>query len=192
MTNTFEILLDSTQLFTTEEKQTILSKFFTKNVSAKKELIADGEKSDLLFFILKGCIRKYCLKDGEQITIQIITENQFAVEFISFITGNKSINTLETLEDCELLGIKKEDLEKLYFIVPKMNVFIRKALENVLITTGSLLNDFIMLSPEERYIKLIENNSEILNRIPQHIIASNLGISATSLSRIRKRILKSS
>jgi len=122
---------------------------------------------------------------------KIITENQFAVEFISFITGNKSINTLETLEDCELLVITKEDLENLYFVVPKMNVFIRKALENVLITTGSVLNDFIMLSPEERYIKLLKNNPEILNRIPQHIIATNLGISATSLSRIRKRILKS-
>lgn len=192
MKNGFKNLLESTLLFDKKEIEIILNKFSASSVDAKHELVSFEKKSNFLFFVLKGCIRKYCEKDGEQITIQIITENQFAIEFISFITGQTSKNTLETLETCELLVIKKNDLEELYNLVPKMNIFIRKMLEIVLLNTGSMLNDFIMLSPEERYLKLVENNPEILNRLPQHIIASNLGISATSLSRIRKRILKSS
>lgn len=190
MEKRFDYFLDNFISFTDKEKDLIIQAFSKTNVKSKTELISLGKKSNTLFFILKGCIRKYCLKDGQQITIQIMTENQFAVEFVSFITEEVSRNTLETLEDCELLCLTKENLESLYSTVPKMNVLIRKVLEQVLLNTGNLLNDFIILSPEERYVKLIQNNPEILNRIPQHIIASNLGISATSLSRIRKRISK--
>jgi len=192
MKNSFENILDGSFLFNEDEKKIIIEKFSSKIVKSKTELVSYGKKSNNLFFILKGCIRKYCVKNGEQITIQIIIENQFAVEFVSFITEEASNNTLEAMEDCELLVLSKNDLESLYQAVPKMNILMRKLLENVLINTGTLLNDFIMLSPEERYLKLIQNNPDLLNRLPQHIIASNLGISATSLSRIRKRILKSS
>jgi len=191
MKNAFEHILDHALLFDEQEKKTILSKFSPKSVKQRVELVSVGEKSNVLYFILKGCVRKYCIKAGEQITIQIITDNQFALEFVGFISGERSRNTLETMEDCELLTISKNDLESLYLSVPKMNNFIRKSLEKVLISTGTLLNDFIMLSPEERYLKLLDVNPEILNRVPQHIIASSLGISATSLSRIRKRILQS-
>lgn len=190
MQKRFEDFLDNFISFTEKEKALIIQKFSKKNVKAKTELVSFGKKSNNLFFIIKGCIRKYCLKDGEKITIQLITENQFALEFVSFITGETSKNTIETLEDCELLCLTKDHLEILYKEVPKMNILIRKVLEQVLLNTGNLLNDFIILTPEERYIKLIQNNPEILKRIPQHIIASNLGISATSLSRIRKRISK--
>jgi len=174
MNSMFDFFLDSFVDFTDDEKSLIKEKFYSKKIKAKTAIVSEGQRSSNAYFILSGCIRKFCLKDGEEITIQIITEHQFALEFVSFITGEASNNTLETMEDCDVLVIEKGDLEELYETVPKMNIMIRKSLEMVLLKTGTLLNDFIMLSPEERYIKLLQNNPDLLNRLPQHIIASNL------------------
>lgn len=174
--------------FTDNEIQVIESLLIRKYIPAKTELVSYNKKTDELFIIEKGCIRKYCIKDGKEITIFITIEGQFALEYVSFMSGNFSQNILETIEECEVLVLKKKDLEELYASVPKLNEAMRKILENVLLETQTMLNEFIMFSPEERYIILMKKKPDILNRIPQYIIASYLGISATSLSRIRKRI----
>lgn len=190
MKNSFFNTLFSRVEFTDSEISTIESKFTFRMFPSKTELVPFNKKTDELYFITKGCIRKYCIKDGLEITILIATEGQFAVEYVSFMTGNYSQNTLQTLEDCEVLVLKKKDLEELYHSIPKMNELMRKVLESVLIDTQTMLNEFIMYSPEERYINLLENKPQLFDRVPQFIIASYLGISATSLSRIRKRIIK--
>jgi CRP-like cAMP-binding protein len=173
---------------TENESNLINSALKFKSVPSKTQLVPYNKETDELFFIIKGCIRKYCIKDGQEITIFITTEGQFAVEYVSFITGGYSQNVLETVEDCEVLVLKKQELEKLYVAVPKMNEVVRKILENVLLESQTMLNEFIVFNPEERYINLLKNKPQLLNRIPQYIIASYLGVSATSLSRIRKRI----
>jgi len=176
--------------FSDSEIQVIESLLTKKTILAKTQLVPYNSKTDEIFIIEKGCIRKYSIKDGQEITIFIVVEGQFAVEYVSFMSGGHSQNILETIEDCEVLVLKKKDLETLYFSVPKMNEVMRKILENVLLETQTMLNEFIMFSPEQRYINLLKKKSYLLNRIPQHIIASYLGISATSLSRIRKRVSK--
>lgn len=174
--------------FTDNEIQTIKSLLIRKIIPAKTQIVPYNRKTDELFFIEKGCIRKYCIKDGQEITIFISIEGQFAVEYVSFMSGTYSQNILETIEECEVFILKKKDLEELYLTIPKFNQAMRKILEKILLETHTMLNDFIILSPEDRYIKFLKNKSYLLNRIPQYIIASYLGISATSLSRIRKRI----
>lgn len=188
MTSITENLAKITE-FSQAEKNMINSKFSTLAITAKSTLVNIGQRTDKLYFIIKGCVRKYCLKDGNPVTLLIATEGEFVVEFVSFMNHSQSENVLEAIEDCELLFITKEDLEMLYHEIPKMNLVMRKVLEQVIYKTHLLLNSFIKLSPEERYLELLENKPEILNRVPQHILASYLGISATSLSRIRKRIL---
>jgi CRP-like cAMP-binding protein len=174
--------------FETIELENIKSVLKSKKFSAKTVIVPLHQKSEDLFIIVKGSIRKYCIKDGQEITIYIATEGQFAVEYVSFMSGNRSQNILETIEECDVLILKKRDLEDLYISIPKINEAMRKILERILLESQNRLNEFIVLSPEERYIKLIENNASLLYRIPQYILASYLGISATSLSRIRKRI----
>lgn len=184
----FSNFLDKMVSFSTAEKELVLSKFGFAKFSTNYQLVPFGSKTEDLHFIVKGCIRKYCVRDGEEVTILLATEGQFAVEYTSFQTGKTSTNVLECLESCELLTIRKPDLEQLYLQLPKMNRLIRKVLEWVLLDTQLMLNNFIMLNPEQRYLNLLNTRPEILNRVSQHIIASYLGISPTSLSRIRKRI----
>jgi CRP-like cAMP-binding protein len=176
--------------FTDEDKKSIASAFTFKKVKAKSELVSYDKRTDELFFLVKGCVRKYYVKDGEQLTIYIMTENNFIAAFDSFMTGSKSTETIECLEPCEVLIINKKDLENLYQKIPLMNEFIRKILEQTLIQFQQSLTSFIKDKPEERYEKLLRDNPVILQRVPQHMLATYLGITATSLSRIRKRILE--
>lgn len=176
--------------FTDEDKKSIASAFTFKKVKAKSELVSYDKRTDELFFLVKGCVRKYYVKDGEQLTIYIMTENNFIAAFDSFMTGSKSTETIECLEPCEVLIINKKDLENLYQQIPLMNEFIRKILEQTLIQFQQSLTSFIKDKPEERYEKLLRDNPVILQRVPQHMLATYLGITATSLSRIRKRILE--
>ncbi len=172
------------------DKDLLASVLTFKQVKAKTELVLFDKPTDELFFIIEGCVRKYYVKNGEQITINIMTENNFIGAFTSLITGSKSNETIECLEPCKILVLKKKDLDRLYEQIPLMNEFIRKILEQTLIQFQQALSSFILDNPEERYEKLLSENPEISQRVPQHILATYLGITATSLSRIRKRILE--
>jgi CRP-like cAMP-binding protein len=178
--------------FTQADKDLLASAMTFQQVESKTELVLSDKITDELFFILKGCVRKYYLKDGDQITTNILTENNFVGAFTSLITGSKSKETIECLESCEILVLKKRDLDLLYQQVPLMNEFIRKILEQTLIQFQQALASFILDKPEERYEKLLFENPDILQRVPQHMLATYLGITPTSLSRIRKRILERS
>jgi len=188
MTAPFFTYTDKFVNFSQADKDLLATVLTFKQVKAKTELVSYDRRTDELFFLLKGCIRKYYVKDGEQITIYLLTENNFIGAFDSFITGTKSKETVECLEPCELLVLKKSDLDSLYKEIPLMNEFVRKILEQMLIQFHQALSSFILNNPEERYTKLLTQNPEILQRVPQHMLATYLGITATSLSRIRKRI----
>jgi CRP-like cAMP-binding protein len=190
MTEQFFTFTDTFVKFTQADKELLASVLTFRQVDRKTELVSYDKQTDELFFLLKGCIRKYYIKDGEQITIYIMTENNFIGAFDSFITGTKSKETIECIEPCELLVLSRTDMDKLYKKIPLMNEFVRKIIEQTLIQFQQSLNSFILDNPEERYTKLLTQNPEILQRVPQHMLATYLGITATSLSRIRKRILK--
>ena len=188
MTEQFFTYTDKFVNFAQADKELLASALTFRQVNSKTELVSYDKRTSELFFLLKGCLRKFYVKDGEQITIYITTENSFIGAFDSFITGMPSKETIETLEPTELLVINKKDLDRLYKEIPLMNEFVRKTLEQTLIQFQQALTSFILDSPEERYTKLLSQNPEILQRVPQHMLATYLGITATSLSRIRKRM----
>ena len=133
MTEQFFTYTDRFVKFTQADKKLLAAALTFKKVEVKTELVAYDKPSDELFFLLKGCVRKYYVKDGEQITTNIMTENNFIGAFTSLITGVKSNETIECLEPLEMLILRKEDLNRLYVEVPLMNEFIRKILEQTLI-----------------------------------------------------------
>lgn len=176
--------------FTVAEKALIESAFSFRQVPKKFKLAEEGKIARELFYIVKGLARLYYTKNGEEITGYIFKENLFASSYESFLRQVPSIQTLETIEDCDLLVINYTDLQKLYAELPKMQLLAGKVAEQRFINGQQILASFILDSPEERYRKFEAEHGELLLRVPHHIIASYLGISPVSMSRIRKRMRK--
>ena len=120
----------------------------------------------------------------------IMTSIGDASSYESFLRQTRSTQNLETLEDCELLVLTFEKVEELYVKLPNFNVVTRKVAEQRFINGQMVLSSFLLDSPEDRYRKFEEAHGDLLLRVPHHIIASYLGITPVSLSRIRKRMRK--
>ncbi len=176
--------------FNDSELEIIMPYFEQKNFKKKSILLDIGKVSNEVFYLINGCIRLYCEKDGEELSTYFFTENMFAGSYDSFLSRKPSKVAIETLEDCEVLVLSHKSQEKLYKVFPKMNEFIRKAIEQRFVLLHDLFISYLLNSPEERYLMLIKDRPELLQRIPQHQIASFLGITPVSLSRIRNRLAK--
>lgn len=176
--------------FEDSELEIIMPYFETKLYKKKSILLDIGKVSNEVFYIVKGCIRLYCEKNGEELSTYFFTENMFAGSYDSFLSRRPSKVAIETLEESEVLVLTHEAQEKLYDIFPKMNEFIRKAIEQRFVLLHDLFISYLLNSPEERYLMLQKERPELLRRIPQHQIASFLGITRVSLSRIRNRLAK--
>lgn len=173
-----------------QEKAQMENAFTFREVPKKFILTRYGQVARELYFINKGLLRLYYEKDGEEITGYIFREGLFASSYESFLRQTPSIQYLETLEPCELLVLRFDQLEMLYQTMPRINILTRKVAEQRFINGQMVLSSFLLDSPEERYLKFIQHNSDLMLRVPHHIIASYLGITPVSLSRIRKRIME--
>jgi CRP-like cAMP-binding protein len=176
--------------FSDSELEIIMPYFVPKKFKKKSILLDVGKVSNEVFYLIKGCIRLYCEKDGEELSTYFFTENMFAGSYDSFIARKPSKVSIETLEECEVLVLTHQSQEKLYEVFPKMNEFIRKAIEQRFVLLHDLFISYLLNSPEERYLALLKDRPDILQRIPQRQIASFLGITPVSLSRIRNRVSK--
>jgi CRP-like cAMP-binding protein len=176
--------------FTPHEKQVLENAFVFRQVPKKHKLAEEGKIAKELYYILKGLVRLYYTKDGNDITGYIFRENLFAGSYDSFLRQSPSIQTLETLEDCDLLVINHAKMQQLYTDLPKMQIVARKVAEQRFINAQMILSSFVLDTPVERYRKFEEHHGDLLLRVPHHMIASYLGITPVSLSRIRKRKMK--
>jgi len=143
-----------------------------------------------LGLVVKGIFRIYYndpVTDEEK-NIFFFSENQFIVSFRSFITRYPCAYFVEALEDSEIIYITYRDLSSLYDSHPNWSKFGRLLAELFFNYSQARTEEFLFYSPEKRYIKLLEEHSNIVNRIPAYHISSYLGITNPSLSRIRKRI----
>ena len=183
-------LASSVISFTDKEKAIFESAFSFRQVPKNFTLLEEGDIARELYFINKGLMRYYYNKDGEHITGFIYREGLFAGSYDSFLQQSPSIQVIETIEDCELLVISKEALDALYEHLPKMNILTRKITEQRFIVAQQILSSFLLDSPELRYRKFMEKNGDLFLRVPHHYIASYLGITPVSLSRIRKRVIE--
>ena len=176
--------------FTDSDLGIVLKHFETKSIKKKTNILEAGTTAKEVYFILNGCIRLFYKKDGEDISAYFFTEKMFAGAYDSFISQKPSRHSIETLEDCQVLAISYKALQELFIEFPKMNEFVRKVLEERFVSLHELFTSQILDSPEERYLKLLKERPDIIQRIPQHQIATFLGITPVSLSRIRNRVTK--
>ena len=177
--------------FSPQEKEQIKRQFTIRDVPKHHVLIDIGQVADEIYFINKGCIRLYYLtEEGEEVTGFIFLENMMAGASESFFSRIPSMQVIETLEECELLVLTHEKLEQLYTDVPKMNILVRKILEQRMAFAQKVVASLIIHKPQDRYSSYQQLHPDLENRIPQHILASYMGITPVSLSRIRKRLSK--
>lgn len=174
----------------TNEEVRILSKQnFIKSFKKGTILLSEGQIAKECYFIMQGCIFSYYLVDGEVKVTEFFTESQ-PITPVSYTTKRPSGYYLECLENCIVSIGTPESSAELMKKLPRLAALGAKIMENQLANQRMKYDEFIKLSPEERYKNLQNTSPDILNRVPQYLIASYLGIKPESLSRIRKRLYK--
>ena len=164
------------------------SYWYKKSVLENTTLLYEGEVADKIYFIKKGALRLWNNDDGKDITFQFFFEGQIVASYESFHLGKPSIFTIETIENTDLLVLEKRKLEHLLAESPDLIYLMMNQLSERFIAYTEYFLSRIKESPEKRYISLLEKRPELVRRVPDHYIASFLGITLVSLSRIKKRI----
>ncbi|TNE68191.1 Crp/Fnr family transcriptional regulator [bacterium] len=173
---------------TSDEEAKIISAFELKSAAKKELMLEPGEVCEYIYFITKGAMRSYFVDDkGNEHIFQIRLENGWISDLESFFTQRKSNYYLEALEDVEVLRISSSRLEALYEEVPKLERYFRILFQKAYINSLERLNATMWDSAIERYNDLVKEQSDIFQRVPLVYIASYLGITPESLSRIRKK-----
>ena len=184
----FWAVINRLVIFTDQEKSTLQKHLHINAFVAHQTLVDLEEVAQDAYFILDGCIRFYYLTEsGNQITGFVFTENMFAGCHTSYFNQIPSLQILETLEPTTVLTLSHKSLNALYDLVPRTNVLIRKIYQERFTHAQRVIESLISLKPEERYQNLLTERPDLVQRVPQHILASYIGITPVSLSRIRAR-----
>jgi len=167
----------------------LLDTLITKNFKKGDFLIKEGQIKQLCCFVLKGCLREYYIVDGEEKTTQFYTEGQPVIPHEGSASMTPSKLYITFVEDSvAIVGSKIDDKEfKIEF--PRINDMSDKSMEKEWASSQEHFANFIIKSPEERYLYLVQTLPDLIDRVPQYHLASYLGIKPESLSRIRKRIM---
>lgn len=180
-------LFNSIRLISEEFKAAIISNSEIIPVKKKTILLQAGNRSNKIYFIAKGMARVYYLdKEGKETTTWILVENELLISVFSFFTGQPSFEYIETLEDCILIELQREKVDQLYERFMEFNFIGRKLTEHYYIRNEIQANNLRILNAKQRYEQLITHHPNLINRVPLGYIASYLGISQETLSRIRK------
>lgn len=156
-------------------------------VPARTMLLEEGYVSRAMFFIEKGCLRTWINNDGKEITTQFFFEGDTVSSIESFRTNKPSLYSIETIEPCQLQTISQEDFQDALENVPGLKKKLEDRLFRRLFQAQEILYSFIKNNPQKRYEELVARYPHLVQRVPQHYIASYLGITSVSLSRIRNR-----
>ena len=176
---------------TNEEIDILSNQNFIQSYKKGTILLSEGKIAKECFFIIQGCVGSYYLVDGQVKVTEFFTEKQ-PITPVSYTTKKPSKYYLECLEDCIIsLGTPERSAE-LMKKIPRLATLGSNIMEDQLANQRMKYDEFIKLSPEDRYQNLQKTSTDLLNRVPQYLIASYLGIKPESLSRIRKRLHKKS
>jgi len=154
-----------------------------------EHLLREGEVSAKSYSIVNGCVRQYYLVDGEEKTTFFYTEGQNIFSPNSTLERIPAKYYLSCVEYTTVSVISLENQKEMFRRFPLLESLSRLSLQEELGNYQEMLATYITTSPEERYLNLLKLRPELLNRVPQYQLASYLGVTPESLSRIRKRLL---
>ena len=176
---------------TEEEKDAILSLDLFRSVKKGETLLKEGQNSKDSYFVIKGCIRTYYIIDGEEKTTAFYTEME-ALTPHCVVNKTPSDYFISCVED-SIITVSNSDMEaEINSKFPKFDIMCRMLSEELLAKQRIDFDEFKTSSPEQRYLNLLQTRPDLIQRVPQHQLASFLGIKPQSLSRLRARILEKS
>jgi CRP-like cAMP-binding protein len=185
----FVELFTQTFAFTEEEFALLLSSFKSKTISKKDYYLRAGELCKSKAYLNKGCARNFVLDEqGHERILFFAFEDWWLGDFDSYYSGKPGTNYIQMLEDSELLVISKENFQKAEQKIPKLKQWYSSKMLRSASASRNKIEEIKTLSAEERYLKLIEKQPHIFQRIPLQHIASYLNIEPQSLSRMRNRL----
>jgi CRP-like cAMP-binding protein len=162
-----------------------------KKIRKRQYLLQEGDISHHNNFVVKGCLRLYSVgKDGQEHIMRFAVENWWINDYISFQEGTPSKFNIDALEDSELLMIEKKEFDSLIARVPKFKEVVDKLNTRNFESTQNRILSNISNTAEEKYENFIKSYPTIYNRIPLHMVASFLGLSRETLSRVRQQNTK--
>lgn len=163
--------------------------FVPKKLRKRYYLLQEGDVSRYQAFVEKGMLRSYTVDEkGAEHILQFASEGWWIADLSSFLTGEPSAFNIEALEDSDLLLIDKASWNASIEQLPKLEHYFRILIQNHLVATQKRLMQSFSESAEEKYIRFTKTYPSCVQRLPQHMIASYLGISRETLSRLRKRM----
>ena len=176
---------------TEEEKDTLISLDIFKSIKKGTVLLNEGQVSDEGYFVLKGCLRIYYIIDGEEKTTAFYTEME-GVTPNCVVTKLPSEYYVVASEDCIITVSNPEMETEIFEKFPKFESLCRVLSEELLVKQQINFDDFKTSTPEKRYLDLLEKRPDLIQRVPQHQLASFIGVKPQSLSRLRARIIEKS
>jgi len=189
MINEFVKFLSKNTSLPDELLSVIVENTVIQNFKKGTLLLKEGDRTNECYLILKGCIRSYVIKEGEEKTVEFYTEEQY----VSPPNFGKSIPSelyIECIEDTvAAIGTPEQEVE-MFGKYPELESSARIMGEETMANYQSSFTDFKIASAEERYLKLQKERPELIQRVPQYQLASYLGVQPETLSRIRRRITK--
>lgn len=161
--------------------------FVPKKIRRKQFLLDQGEICTSLAFVEKGALFSYSTTEkGTTNVVQFAFEAWWMADLYSFFTEEPSQLTIEALEDSELLILRADNFQSLLSEVPSLESYFRILYQNAYVALQRRIEATIGLSAEDRYKRLMAEDPHLLLRVPQHLIASFLGVTPETLSRIRR------
>lgn len=163
--------------------------FKTKSLKKKEFLLKQGQICTKLYFVNQGCLRLYHLnEEGKELTRYFAFERKFGTDLTSFITSEPSKENIQAVEKSEILFINKKDFQQLIITEPSINAVYMDILEMAYITSIKRIYNFQGEDTLERLKWLMEYHPKILSRLPNKIIASYLGVTPYTLSRLKSKL----
>ncbi|WP_407481172.1 Crp/Fnr family transcriptional regulator [Elizabethkingia meningoseptica] len=188
MSNLFRAHLEKFIKINDQEFEEILSFFQIRQFRKKENLITAGELCKYHFFVLKGCLRKFCITSkGTEQTTEFAIETWWLTDNMAYEHQLRTDFSIQAVEKSEILYIEHRDQEKLLEIHPKMERYFRFVYQRAYAATQNRIKYIYNFSKEEIYLHFLEGQPQFVQRIPQYLVASFLGLTPEYLSEIRAK-----
>ena len=178
--------IKSSIILSSKAEEYVVSIAKEKSVSKGDVLIFQGQAVKNTYFVKDGCLRSYCIdKNGKEHTLQFAVKNWWISDFMAIYTNELSTLTIECITDSNIIEFNAKKLDDIYSIFPEFEVFQRKNLERHVVSLHKRILNQLQLTAPERYELFLNQYPDIEQYTPNYNIASYLGITQQSLSRIR-------
>jgi CRP-like cAMP-binding protein len=174
---------------TADEQAFFTARLKPRKLRKKQYIVQAGDINRYECFVTRGCLRAYSVDDkGQEHVLQFAIEDWWIGDMYSFVTGAPALFNVDALEDTDILLIEKESMEELYAAIPKLERFFRIIIQHAFVSMQRRIVENLSTPADERYRNFIQRYPQLGQRLPQHQIASYLGITPESLSRIRRQL----